>query len=121
MIALTHFRDDGAAGTGTGASGADGTFEERAERALAALAARPGYLRGQLARSMDDTGDWLLLTEWESVGAYRRALGNFDVRINATQLLATALDIPGTFEPLLLIEPGATQRRASDRADDDPS
>lgn len=110
MIALTHFRADGADGAEP--------FEHRAERALASLAARPGYLRGQLARSMDDTGDWLLLTEWESVGAYRRALGNFDVRINATPLLASARDLPSTFEPLLVIEDGAVSRRASDRADD---
>lgn len=110
MIALTHFRDDGAV--------ADEPFDQRAERALAALAARPGYLRGQVARSIDDTGDWLLLTEWESVGAYRRALGNFDVRINATQLLATARDIPSTFEPLVVMEDGQTRRMISDRADE---
>lgn len=112
MIAVTHFHDDGA-------GAADATFEQRAERALATLAARPGYLRGQLGRSMDDTSDWLLVTEWESVGAYRRALGNMDVRLNATQLLASALDVPGAFEPLLVIEDGDVRRRVSDRAAQD--
>jgi hypothetical protein len=94
MIALTHFRDDSA------------DFAERAERALAALAARPGYLRGSLARSTDDAAAWLLLTEWENVGSYRRALSAYDVKLHATPVLATALDLPGGFETLLDVAPG---------------
>ena len=103
MIALTHFHDDSA------------DFAERAGRALAALAARPGYLRGSLARSTDDAAAWLLLTEWENVGSYRRALGAYDVKLHATPLLATALDLPGGFEQLLDVAPGgAAVARGSD-------
>ena len=89
MIALTHFADDGRR-----------TSPTRAQAALAALAARPGYVRGTLGRSTDDPDAWVLLTEWENVGSYRRALGNYDVKLHATPLLAAALDCPARFEAL---------------------
>ncbi|HTZ43803.1 MAG TPA: antibiotic biosynthesis monooxygenase family protein [Jatrophihabitans sp.] len=94
-------------------------FADRATTALRALADRPGYLRGSLGRAADDEGAWLLLTEWESVGAYRRALGNYQVKLHATPLLAEALDQPSAFEPLLRIEAGGAEvATASDRATD---
>jgi hypothetical protein len=104
MIAITHFADG------------SGDFVERARTALAALAGRPGYLRGTLGRSTDDPAAWVLLTEWENVGSYRRALGGFDVKVQATPLLASALDVPGAFESLLDVAPGgAAIIRDSDR------
>jgi hypothetical protein len=94
-------------------------FTERATAALAALAARPGYLRGELGRAYDDPSHWSLLTEWESVGAYRRALGGFDVKITATPLLAQSLDEPSAYEVLARTDAGgAITTIASDRADD---
>lgn len=94
-------------------------FTERAHAALAALAARPGYQRGQLLRALDDPRHWCLVTEWESVGTYRRALGAFDVRIYATPLLAESIDEPSAYEPLAAAEPNGTVVVAgSDRAAD---
>lgn len=81
-------------------------FVARAHAALAALAARPGYLSGRLTRALDDPAHWTLVTEWESVGAYRRALGDFDVKVNATPLLALSVDTPSAFETLASAEPG---------------
>jgi quinol monooxygenase YgiN len=104
MIALTHFRDDSR------------EFAERAQQALTALAARPGYLRGTLGRSTDDPTAWLLLTEWENVGSYRRALSGYEVKLHATPLLAAALDLPTGFEALVDVAPGGgSVSRASDR------
>ncbi|GHJ45360.1 hypothetical protein Cs7R123_27020 [Catellatospora sp. TT07R-123] len=92
-------------------------FVERAHAALAALAARPGYVRGELTRSLDEPEHWCLLTEWESVGAYRRALGGFDVKVTATPLLAQSLMEPCAYESLASAEPGGEiVARASDRA-----
>ncbi|WP_212839222.1 antibiotic biosynthesis monooxygenase [Catellatospora sp. IY07-71] len=92
-------------------------FVERAHAALAALAARPGYLRGELTRSLDEPEHWCLLTEWESVGAYRRALGGFDVKMTATPLLAESLMEPCAYETLAAADPGGdVQTRPSDRA-----
>lgn len=104
MISVTHFRSDGP------------DFAERAQSALEALAARPGYLRGSLGRSTDDPADWILITEWENVGSYRRGLGGFEVKMRATPLLAESIDLPSSFEPLVEIAPGgAAVLRDSDR------
>lgn len=93
------------------------SFVERAHAALAALAASTGYSSGRLTRALDDPAYWTLVTEWESVGAYRRALGGFDVKVHATPLLALSLDEPSAFETLASAEPGAAvTAAASDRA-----
>ena len=86
-------------------------FTERAHAALAALADRPGYLSGRLTRALDDPAHWSLVTEWESVGAYRRALGGFDVKVHATPLLAESLDEPSAYETLASAEPGGERGR----------
>jgi heme oxygenase (mycobilin-producing) len=92
-------------------------FVEQAHTALAALAARPGYLSGRLTRALDDPSYWTLVTEWESVGAYRRALGGYDVKVHATPLLALSLDEPSAFETLASAAPGGELTvEASDRA-----
>jgi hypothetical protein len=105
MIAVTHFVDS-----------APG-FTERAQAALVALAACPGYRRGTLGRSTDEPDSWMLLTEWTNVGSYRRALGNYAVKLHATPLLASARELPGAFEALVEVAPdGETVIRGSDLA-----
>ena len=92
-------------------------FVEQAHAALAALADRPGYLAGRLTRALEDPASWTLVTEWESVGAYRRALGGFDVKVHATPLLARSVDEPSAFETLASAPPGGPiELGASDRA-----
>ena len=92
-------------------------FLTRAHAALAALAERPGYLSGRLTRALEDPSAWTLVTEWESVGAYRRALGAFDVKVHATPLLSESVDAPSAFETLASAEPGgAVVVTPSDRA-----
>jgi hypothetical protein len=61
----------------------------------------------------------VLVREWDGVGAYRRALGAYDVKLAATPLLAQARDDAGAFEELVTAEPdGVTAIAASDRAPD---
>ena len=92
-------------------------FVGRARDALAALADRPGYRSGRLTRALDDPAHWTLVTEWESVGAYRRALGGFEVKVRATPLLAQSVNAPSAFETLAWAEPGGpVVTEASDRA-----
>ncbi|HCT77302.1 MAG TPA: antibiotic biosynthesis monooxygenase [Micromonosporaceae bacterium] len=91
------------------ASEAD-SFVAQAHAALAALAEAPGYIRGELTRSLDDPEHWCLLTEWENVGTYRRALGRFEVKMTATPLLAQSLMEPSAYETLASIVPGGTLR-----------
>ena len=78
---------------------ADGAgFLERARAALGAFAARPGFVRGCVGRSADVPTAWALTTEWDSVGSFRRALSDFDVKVHASTLLAESSDEPGAFE-----------------------
>lgn len=98
---------------------ADDSIAVDAEQALRALAARPGYLRGSAGPAVDDPDSWVLATEWQRIGDYRRALGSYDVKMHATPLLARARDVPSTFEQLVSVDPDGTVRRASsDRAAD---
>lgn len=91
-------------------------FVEAAQAALAALAARPGYRGGELTRALDEPERWCLVTRWSSVGAYRRALGDFDVRVRATPLLAQSVDEPSAYEVLASAQPGGqVQVSTSDR------
>jgi len=92
-------------------------FVTRAHAALAALAACPGYRAGRLTRALDEPEHWCLVTEWESVGTYRRALGSYDVKVDATPLLAESLDEPSAYETLAAAEPGGEVLTSpSDRA-----
>ena len=97
------------------------TFTSRARAALAALAGRPGYLSGSFGRSVDEPDRWCLVTRWASVGAYRRALSAFEVKVEATPLLAESLDEPSAYEVLLEGEPGGNVTTTrSDRATNQP-
>jgi heme oxygenase (mycobilin-producing) len=81
-------------------------FTRQAHAALAALAARPGFRDGELARNLDRPDQWCLVTRWQSVGAYRRALGDFGVRVNAVPLLAQAVNEPSAYESLVAASAG---------------
>ena len=74
--------------------------EFRAELAAAheVLATRPGYVDGRIGRNLDDPELWVLTTRWENVGAYRRALSAYDVRLRAVPVLSRAVDEPSAYE-----------------------
>ncbi|HET7326538.1 MAG TPA: antibiotic biosynthesis monooxygenase [Nocardioidaceae bacterium] len=73
-------------------------FLADAEGALAALAARPGYLEGSIGRATDDPTLWVISMRWEGVGAYRRALSAYDVKVATVPLLSRAIDEPTAYE-----------------------
>ena len=77
------------------------SFRADLERAHATLAAQAGYVAGHVGRNVDDPGLWLLTTEWQGPGAYRRALSAYDVKMAAVQTLARAIDEPSAFEPVV--------------------
>ncbi|HEU4812146.1 MAG TPA: antibiotic biosynthesis monooxygenase family protein [Nocardioides sp.] len=79
-------------------------FREGLERARQVLAERPGHVSGSIGRNLDDPTLWVLTTTWENVGAYRRALSSYDVKLHAVPLLSRAIDEPSAFE---VVEPGA--------------
>ena len=103
MIAVTHFRADAA------------DFADRAPRRARRAGRAPGLPARQRRPPHRRPGAWVLLTEWENVGSYRRALGDYEVKLHATPLLGAALDLPGAFETLLDVAPGGDDDRARER------
>jgi heme-degrading monooxygenase HmoA len=88
MFAVTRLR----------ASGDDGeALVAAAPALLAALAARPGFQDGELGRSADDPSLYALLTRWDGVGSYRRALSAAEVKITGAPVWVFALDEPGVY------------------------
>ena len=73
-------------------------FEVQLSLALEAFSACAGFVSGEFGQNLDDLSLWSLVTHWENVGSYRRALSNLNVKMNAIPLLAQAIDEPGAFE-----------------------
>ncbi|GAA3387862.1 antibiotic biosynthesis monooxygenase family protein [Cryptosporangium minutisporangium] len=98
---------------------ADGPgFLERARAALGAFAVRPGFVRGRIGRSADVPTAWALTTEWDSVGSFRRALSDFDVKVHASTLLAESSDEPSAFELMGAWDGAVETAGRTDRAPD---
>ena len=99
---------------------------DRAERAAALLSAQPGCRWVEVGRAVDDPAAWVLLARFDSVPAYRRALGPFDVREHVVPLLSLTGqgdgpgERPATFETLLEAVDGEVRRHRSDRAPGGP-
>jgi quinol monooxygenase YgiN len=93
-------------------------FLARAQEALAAFAGRPGFLRGRVGRAADDPTAWVLTTEWDGVGSYRRSLSAYEVKVDAAPLLALGRNEPNAFEVLVQSDGGAASVAVSRRAAD---
>jgi hypothetical protein len=78
----------------------EAAFVTDARTALAVLSARPGWRSSRIGRASDDPTYWVVVTEWDSVGAYRRALSSYDVKVSAVPLLSRAVDEPSAYEVL---------------------
>ena len=91
MLVITRFEiaDDAAV-----------AFETDARALLDLLALRAGFMGARLGRSADDPHLWVMTTEWDSAGSWRRSLSGNEMKMLAIPLLATALDEASVFEPL---------------------
>jgi Antibiotic biosynthesis monooxygenase len=81
--------------------------------ALGILAAKPGYVGGEVGRNVDDPALWVLTTRWENVGSYRRALGSFEGKMHVQPLMVHALDEPSAYE---VVEEGTDLNEAQPRS-----
>lgn len=98
MLAISRFRYDENSGP---------TAEEDLTRCRDGLSECAGFLSGSVGRALDDPDLWVLDTRWESVGAYRRALSTYAIKMAVVPLLAQALDEPSAFE--IIVGEGATK------------
>ena len=88
MFAVTRLRADGDDGAALAAA---------VPALLAALAARPGFRDCEFARSADDPSLFALLTRWDGIGSYRRALSAAEVKITGAPVWVHALDEPSVY------------------------
>lgn len=79
-------------------------FSAAAREALAELSVRPGYLTGELGRAVDDQDLWLLSSRWEGVGAYRRGLSAYDVKMALAPLMAYVVNEPSAYDVVVRVD-----------------
>jgi quinol monooxygenase YgiN len=72
-------------------------FRAQIERAHQVFSEREGYISGGFGQNLDDNLLWSLVTIWQNVGSYRRALSALPVKMEVVPLLATAIDEPGAY------------------------
>ena len=90
------------------------TFRERLATAHETLAACRGYVSGEVGRNLDEPTLWSLVTHWENVGAYRRALSSYDGKLKVAPVLGQAIDESSAYEP---VRPGETLNVQASRGD----
>ena len=62
------------------------------------LAQATGFISGVVGQNLDEPTLWVLTTEWQNVGSYRRALSSTRAKLEAIPVLARAIDEPGAYE-----------------------
>jgi heme-degrading monooxygenase HmoA len=73
-------------------------FRAELESVKAVLSESVGFKSATVGQNLDDPTLWVLTTEWENVGSYRRALSSTRAKLEAIPILARAIDEPGAFE-----------------------
>jgi quinol monooxygenase YgiN len=73
-------------------------FRAELEAVKAVLAEAPGFITGTVGQNLDQPTLWVLTTEWQNVGSYRRALSSTRAKLEAIPVLARAIDEPGAYE-----------------------
>ena len=73
-------------------------FRAELEAVKAVLSEATGYIGGTVGQNLDEPTLWVLTTEWENVGSYRRALSSTRAKLEAIPVLARAIDEPGAYE-----------------------
>ena len=75
-----------------------GRLRGNGARLRTAFEARPGHVSSRSAQALEDPARWVLVSEWTGVGAWRRALSAYDVRMEVIPLMALAENEPAVYE-----------------------
>ncbi|ASY22297.1 hypothetical protein A1sIIB76_01580 [Candidatus Planktophila versatilis] len=73
-------------------------FRVELEAVRDVLAEATGFISGVVGQNLDEPTLWVLTTEWQNVGSYRRALSSTRAKLEAIPVLARAIDEPGAYE-----------------------
>ena len=72
-----------------------------AQQAMNILQARSGFVSGSVFHNADSPERYLVKTDWNDVGSYRRALGSMEAKVGVWPFLANMRDEPTAFELLM--------------------
>ena len=86
------------------------TWLAAAESAVKVLQTKPGFIEANVLHSADDTSRFLVKTDWEDVGSYRKALGSTEAKIGVWPFLADMHDDVSAFENLLRVDATSVQQ-----------
>ena len=75
-----------------------------AEAAIQVLQVKPGFIEANVFHSADEPSRFLVKTDWEDVGSYRKALGSTEAKIGVWPFLADMHDEVSAFENLLRVD-----------------
>lgn len=75
-------------------------FLQSMDTAIMILTRQAGCLAASLGQSTDEADLLLLRTEWAGVGAYRKALSAYEVKVSVVPLLSQAVDESSAFETI---------------------
>ena len=89
-----------------------------AREALAPLVSQALCLGGEISASIDDPRLAVIVTRWASVGDFRRAMSDFEVKLHTVPLLSQSINEPSSFEVLHLNGPEGARDFPSARARD---
>jgi hypothetical protein len=68
---------------------ARGHFDQGCERMVELCGESPGFLSSELGQSTDSLEDFTLIHRWADVGAYRKFLGRYDIKLEVIPFLST--------------------------------
>ncbi|MGO4957169.1 antibiotic biosynthesis monooxygenase family protein [Luteococcus sp. Sow4_B9] len=89
VIVINRFRVPRAARAG---------FEAQAAAAVELFQTKEGLIGLDLVQNLDDEELWSLVTRWENVGSYRRALGGYESKVTIVPLLSLSIDEPSAYD-----------------------
>lgn len=79
----------------------DKQLREELSALIAVLATLPGFRSARAGRCLDEPDLWMLLSEWDNVGTYRRALSSNAVKTSGQPVFVRIVDEPGAYEVLI--------------------
>lgn len=73
-------------------------FAATSRNAIAVLAGCDGFIEALLGQSTDEPDLLTITSRWQHVGAYRRALSTFEVKVSVIPFLSLAIDESSAYE-----------------------
>lgn len=73
-------------------------FAANSRKAIAVLASCSGFIEAFVGQSTDEPDLLTITSRWQHVGAYRRALSTFEVKVSVIPFLSLAIDESSAYE-----------------------